>query len=182
MAFKKPALLDENALFDYALRALGSKAHSISELKMKLKRRAEVPASIDAVLSKLKQYGYLNDRTFADSYTASRKVGRGFGRERVLRELGNKQVPRIVAQEAVKEAYDAEDELAMADQMLQKKFRGKDLHEFLAEPKNVQAAFRRLRYAGYSAALTIKILKRYTSRAEEIDESEAEGEPVEGMD
>jgi regulatory protein len=182
MAFKKPTPLDENALFDYALRALGSRGHSISELKLKLKRRAEEPASIDAVLSKLKQYGYLNDRKYADSFTASRKVGKGFGRERVLRELGSKQVPRIVAEEAVKEAYDPEDEFAMADLLLQKKFRGKDLHEFLADPKNVQAAFRRLRYAGYSSAITMKVLKRYTSRADEIDESEAEGEPVEGAD
>lgn len=182
MAFKKPALLDENALFDYALRGLGSRAHSISELKTKLKRRAEVPAAIDAVLSKLKQYGYLNDRKFADSFTASRKEGRGFGRERVLRELNNKQVPRIVAEEAVKEAYDPADELALADQLLQKKYRGKDLHDFLAEPKNVQAAFRRMRYAGYSSAITIMVLKRYTSRAEEIDESEADGEPVEGLE
>ena len=141
-----------------------------------------MPAAIDAVLSKLKQYGYLNDRKYADSYTASRKVGRGFGRERVLRELSNKQVPRLVAEAAVKESYDPEDEFALADQLLQKKFRGKDLHEFLAEPKNLQAAFRRLRYAGYSSAITIKVLKRYTGRAEDIDESVAEGEPVEGMD
>ena len=64
----------------------------------------------------------------------------------------------------------------MADQLLQRKFRGKILPEFLAEPKNLQAAFRRLRYAGYSSAITIRVLKRYTSRAGEIDEPIEEGE------
>ena len=182
MQMRKPKLLDENALFDFAVRALGGRAHSISELKMKLKRRAEDAAAIDPVLSKLKQYGYLNDRKFADSFTASRKEGRGFGSERVLRELHGKQVPRIVAEQSVKEAYEASDELAMADQLLQKKFRGKVLAEFLAEPKNLQAAFRRLRYSGYSSAITIRVLKRYTSRAEEIDEPDDDGEPVAGMD
>ena len=174
--------MDENALFDYALKALGSRAHSIAELKMKLKRRAADAMSIDPVLSKLKQYGYLNDRKYADSFTTSRKEGHGFGSERVLRELRGKQVPRIVAEQAVKEAYESSDELALADQLLQKKFRGKDLREFLAVPKNLQAAFRRLRYAGYNSSITIKVLKRYTSRAEEIDEPDEGGEPVEGIE
>ena len=126
-------------------------------------------------MSRLKQHGYLNDRKYADSFTASRKEGRGFGRERVLRELHGKQVPRIVAEQAVKDAYESSDELAMADQLLQRKFRGKDLPVFLAEPKNLRAAFRRLRYAGYSSAITLRVLKRYTSHAEEIGESIEEG-------
>jgi regulatory protein len=175
MKGRKPTLLDENALFDYALRALGARAYSIFELKRKLHRRAAEPGFIDAVMSRLKQYGYLNDRKYADSFTASRKEGRGFGPERVLRELHGKQVPRIVAEQAVKDAYESSDEFTMADQLLQRKYRGKDLPEFLAEPKNLQAAFRRLRYAGYSSAITVRVLKRYSSRAEEIDESNEEG-------
>jgi len=178
MPFRKPSLLDENALFDYALRALGARAHSISELKTKLKRRAEDPAIIDPVLSKLKQYGYLNDRKYADSFTASRKEGRGFGSERVLRELHGKQVPKLVAEQAVKEAYETTDELDLADQLLKRKFRGKNLPEFLADPKHLQAAFRRLRYAGYSSAITIRALKRYTSGAEEINEPDDDGEGI----
>ena len=179
---KKPSLLDENALFDFALRALGARGHSISDLKRKLQRRAAEPVFIDAVMSRLKQHGYLNDRKYADSFTASRKEGHGFGRERVLRELHGKQVPRIVAEQAVKEAYESSDELKLADQLLQKKFRGKNLPEFLTEPKNLQAAFRRLRYAGYSSAITIKVLKHYTSRAEEIDESVEDGEHEQGAE
>ncbi len=176
MLGRKSAPLDETALFDYAVRALGARAHSISDLKRKLQRRAAEPRFIDAVMTKLKQYGYLNDRKYADSFAVSRKEGRGFGRERVLRELHGKQVPRIVAEEAVKEAYDSSDEFALADQLLQRKYRGKNLPEFLAEPKNLQAAFRRLRYAGYSSSITIRVLKAYTSRAEEIDESSEEGD------
>jgi regulatory protein len=167
-------LLDENALFDFAVRALGARAYSISDLKRKLQRRSAEPAFVDAAMSRLKQYGYLNDRKYADSFTASRKDGHGFGRERVLRELHGKQVPRLVAEEAVKEAYESSDEFTMADQLLQRKFRGKDLREFLAEPKNLQAAFRRLRYAGYGSAITIRVLKQYTGKAEELDESDSE--------
>ena len=171
MLGKKPTPLDENALFEYASRSLGGRAHSISELKLKLRRRAAEPRDIDAVLSRLKQSGFLNDKKYADSFAASRKEGRGFGSERVLRELQGKQVPRIVAEQAVKDAFESADELELADQLLQRKFRGKVLPEFLAQPKNLQAAFRRLRYAGYSSAITIRVLKRYTGHAEEIDES-----------
>ena len=176
MLGRKPALLDENALYEYALKALGARAHSISEFKFKLKRRAAEPQCIDAVMSRLKQNGFLNDRKYADSFAASRKEGRGFGSERVLRELQGKSVPRIVAEQAVKEAYESSDELVLADEFLQRKYRSKNLPEFLAEPKNLQAAFRRLRYAGYSSAITIRVLKRYTIRAEEIDESSADVE------
>ena len=175
MLGRKPTLLDEDALFEYALKALGARALPISELKRKLQRRAAEPKSIDAVMSRLKQHGYLNDRKYADSFTASRKEGHGFGRERVLRELHGKQVPRIVAEQAVKDAYDSSDEFTMADQFLQRKFRGKNLPEFLAVPKNLQAAFRRLRYAGYSSSITIRVLKQYTGRAAEIDESVEDG-------
>lgn len=177
MPFRKPKVLDEKALFDYAVKALGGRAHSISDLKRKLYPRAAERKDIDSVMSRLKQYGYLNDRKYADSFTASRKEGHGLGSERVLRELHGKQVPRIVAEQAVKDAYESSDESAMADQLLQRKFRGKNLPEFLAEPKNLQAAFRRLRYAGYSSAVTIRVLKHYTSRAAEIDETIEDGEP-----
>ncbi len=57
MAQQKLRRLDAEALWAYALRALSSRALSISELRDKLRRRAEREADVDGVLDRLKRYG-----------------------------------------------------------------------------------------------------------------------------
>ncbi|HEY3738554.1 MAG TPA: regulatory protein RecX [Bryobacteraceae bacterium] len=166
-------LLDRDHLLEYAQRVLGMRALSIGELKQKLRLRAAVESDVDSVLSVLKQAGALNDRTFADSYAAARRTNQGFGQHRVLRDLMVKRVPSTVAKEAVREAYENTNELELIAQFLERKYRGKDLKVFLEEEKNLASAYRRLRTAGYSSSNSIKVLKRYASRAEEIPEDDS---------
>jgi regulatory protein len=166
-------LLDRDHLLEYAQRVLGTRALSIGELKQKLRLRAAVESDVDSVLSVLKQAGALNDRTFADSYAAARRTNQGFGQHRVLRDLMVKRVPSTVAKEAVREAYENTNELELIAQVLERKYRGKDLKVFLEEEKNLASAYRRLRTAGYSSSNSIKVLKRYASRAEEIPEDDS---------
>ena len=64
--------LDANALWEYALRVLGGRAHSTGELREKLRRKAELAADVDPAIARLKEYGYLNDRKFAESFAAAR--------------------------------------------------------------------------------------------------------------
>ncbi len=52
---------------------------------------------------------------------------------------------------------------------LKRKYRGKDLGAFLKEEKNLAAAYRRLRYAGFSSGGSIRALKRYASQADELE-------------
>ena len=47
-----------------------------------------------------------------------------------------------------------------------------DLSAYLAEPSHLASAFRRLRYAGFSAANSIRVLKRFSQQADELDGSE----------
>lgn len=169
-------LLDRDQLLEYAQRVLAMRALSIGELKQKLRLRAQVEADVDSVLSVLKQAGALNDRKFADSFAVARKSNQGFGQHRVLRDLMIKKVPSTVAKEAVREAYENTDEADLIAQFLERKYRGKDLKVFLEEEKNLASAYRRLRTAGFSSTNSIKVLKRFASRAEEIPEDE----PVEG--
>lgn len=166
---RTPKLLDAESLWSFALKSLGARALSISELRRKLQVRAEQPGDIDAVLAKLKEYGYINDERFAEHYAAVRRDSQGFGQQRVLRDLRQRRVAPKVAEKAVTDAFDGTSEIVMIEQFLERKYRNKDLRAFLQEQKNLASAFRRLRYAGFSAGASIGVLKRYASRAEDLE-------------
>ena len=169
---RRAKLLDRDQLLLYAQRVLSMRALSIGELKQKLRLRAENEADVDPVLSLLKQAGALNDRVFADSYATARRSNQGFGESRVLRDLMIRKVPSTVAKEAVRGAYEDSDELILIAQFLERKYRGKDLPVFLKVEKNLASAYRRLRTAGFSSSKSIQVLKRYASRAEELEGEE----------
>ncbi len=171
-AARRSKLLKRDRLLEYAQRVLSMRGLSIGELKQKLRARAEDEADVDPILSLLKQAGALNDRKFADSYATARLTNQGLGEGRVLRDLMIRKVPSTVAKEAVREAYQESNELDLIDQFLKRKYRGKDLGAFLQEEKNLAAAYRRLRTAGFGSSNSIKVLKRYASRAEEIEEDD----------
>lgn len=178
MAQQKPRRLDAEALWTYALRALSSRAHSISELRDKLRRRAEREADIDGVLARLKRYGYLDDRRLAESYTASRLENEGLGRLRVLRDLRRKRIAPAVAEQAVREAYRETDEVRLIEGFLERKYRKIPLQAYLAEPRHLASAYRKLRLAGFSPGPVIQVLKRYAEEAEtleSLDPGEEEG-------
>ena len=171
---RKPKLLDQTGLLNLALRALGSRAHSTGELKEKLRRRAERQEDVDGVLAKLKESGYLNDRRFAENYASARLENQGLGKMRVLRDLRQRRVAPKLAEQVTEQTFQDTNETDLIEAFLKRKYRGKQLGVFLSEEKNLAAAFRRLRYAGFSAGASIRVLKRYASRAEELESMEAE--------
>jgi regulatory protein len=167
---RKSKLLDQDALLEYAARALSARAQSMSELRTKLKRRAERQSDVEEVLARLKQAGVLNDRRFADSFANWRRDNQGFGKARVMRDLMARRVAPTVAQQAVNEAFQASDEVAMIEQYLARKYRGKNLGLLLADQKQLASAFRKLRGAGFSTGNSIRVLKRYAAEAERLEE------------
>lgn len=173
--------LNEEQLWELALRLLGVRAYAAAELRKKLALRAQTPSVLDETMKKLQDYGMLNDVRFAESYAAARLDGQGLGSRRVLADLRAKSVPPNIAENAVRQAYAEIDELELVEAYLQRKFRGKDLREYLSEDKHLASAFRRLRMAGFGASNSIRVLKRYTGRAEELEtpeEPEAQDETI----
>src|ERR1700689_5412722 len=166
MAKRPPQPLDPDKLLNVALRALGSRAHSSGELRQKLSRRAQSPEDVDAVLAKLKEAGYLNDQRFAEAYAAARLQNQGLGKMRVLRDLRQRHVAPKLAEQVTEKTYEQTDEANLIEEFLRRKFRGKQLGTFLSEEKNLAGAFRRLRYAGFSAGQSIRVLKRFASQPE----------------
>lgn len=165
---RKSKPLDGPGLLDYALRTLTGRALSLAEMRARLHRHAATPSDVDDVLAKLKDAGFLDDARFAEYYAAARRDNQGFGQMRVLRDLRARKVPGSLAGEAVRDAFEAVDETVMVEQYLARKYRNKDLSVFLAEAKNLASAYRRLRLAGFSSSTSIRVLKRYAARADEL--------------
>src|SRR5689334_11847371 len=95
--------LDADALWAYALKALGGRAHSTGELREKLRRRAQKPEDVDDVLARLKEYSYLDDRRYAETFASARLANEKFGRTRVVRDLRQHRVAPGLADETVRQ-------------------------------------------------------------------------------
>jgi len=178
MAFsKRPKVkLDQSALFDYGLKVLGGRACSAGEMREKLRARAELLSDADAVIARLKEYGYLNDKTFAEHYASRRLENEGFGRARVLSDLRHKRVTAAVAEGAVKTAFAETDEIQLVEQFLARKYRRTPLVEVLADPKGMAGAYRKLRTAGFSHVSSMAVLKRHSKHEEALESLDAAGD------
>lgn len=169
-----PKKLDATSLQNYANSALAARAMSSAELRRKLKAKAADPADIEPIVAKLAEYGAIDDQKFASTYAVYRKQNQSFGAQRVLRDLRTRNVAPEIAAQATSEAFAGTDEIQLIEEHLARKFRGKNLPEYLKEPKHVASAFRRLRTAGFSSSNSMKVLRRYADFIEEIDVNEEE--------
>jgi regulatory protein len=153
----------------YAARLLSARALSVSELREKLRRRAAQAEDVDGVVARLKTSGYLDDRKFANSFASWRRENQGFGKSRVLRDLLARRVAPAVAGQAAEAAFQGSDEIALIEQFLARKYRGKNLGALLAEEKHLASAYRKLRLGGFSSGNSIRVLKRYAAEADRLE-------------
>lgn len=171
---KAPKRVDREALHRYAALLLNQRAMSTGELRQKLRLLALLPEDVDSVIEKLTDYGVLNDSRYAEAYASARKENQGFGQARVMRDLNKKRIPSELAKTAISTTYSGSDEVAMIEAYLARKFRGKNLAEFLGVQKNLASAFRRLRTAGFSSTNSLKVLRTHSEQAAGIDEDSLE--------
>jgi regulatory protein len=159
-AKKQSAPLDENALREYAVKALGRRMRSESELRRlmqaKVEREETGAAKIAAVIARLKEYGYLDDTSFADTYTRLRQENEKLGQRRVRQSLGQKGVATAIVNEVVEARYGQVDEEALARQHLERKRIRKPEND-----KETARVMRRLVTAGFSTGVIYKILRQW---------------------
>ncbi|MBW4037652.1 MAG: regulatory protein RecX [Acidobacteria bacterium] len=165
--------LDRAGLLEFAVRSLSSKMKSIRDLRRKLNERAEPGedgvASVDAVIEKLKDLGYLSDERFAADYTRLRKENEKFGRRRVQQGLMQKGIAQELTNSTLATAYDEVDEAALAKQYVERKRMKKPEGE-----KEIARAMRRLMAAGFSTKTIWKVLRSWGAELEEVDVVEEE--------
>jgi regulatory protein len=80
-----------------ALLMLGRRARCRREVELKLRRCGFADQVAKQTLSWLEAQGYLDDRRFAASYAAE-KLKSGWGRRRIVAELGRKGIPRALVE------------------------------------------------------------------------------------
>src|SRR5260370_40828890 len=92
-------------LYMSAQRALMRRAHSISEMKKHLERRAEDKELIPAVIARLRELDYLDDAKYALNYASQHVKIRRQGRFRIARELRARGVPDRYIDDAIAKAF-----------------------------------------------------------------------------
>jgi regulatory protein len=97
-------------------------------------------AIIASVVASLERLGYIDDRQFAEQWTAGRVRLRGFGRRRIEQELRKKGISRDIIAGALAGVFSAETELETARGVAEKK-----IHSL----KSVDEETRRRRLAGF---------------------------------
>jgi regulatory protein len=157
---KQQEPLDGAALHEYALKSLGRKMRSESELRRlmqaKVEREPTGAAKIAAVLARLKEYGYLNDTQFAETYARLRQENEKFGQRRVRQDLSQKGVPQQIIADTIETRYAEVSEEALARQHLERKRIRKPEND-----KETARIMRRLVAAGFSTGVIYKILRQW---------------------
>ena len=157
---KKKEPLGEAGLYDYAVKALGRRMRTQAELRRLLEARGEPGAAGEiaarAVLVRLKEYGYVDDAAYAETYARLRKENEKLGARRVRQDLRQKGVRAEIVEEAVSARFGEASEEALAREHLERKRIKKPENE-----KEAARVMRRLVAAGFSTATIYKILRQW---------------------
>jgi regulatory protein len=180
MEERKPKLLDAEALWSYALKALAGRAHSTGELREKLRRRAARAGDVDDVLARLKQDGYLDDRRFAENFASARLANDRFGRGRVIQDLRQRRVAPALAEKTVRAVYEDVDEQKLIEEWIRRKYRQAPREGLFEEEKDLAQAYRRLLRAGFRTDEILRALKKFAKNPDLLDGFEPPEEEPEG--
>lgn len=158
---KKPrAFLNEAGLHDYAVKSLGRAMRSEADLRRLMRQRVEPGeqgvAIVDAVVARLKEYGYLNDQSFAETYARLRQENEKLGVRRVRQDLKQKGVNTELVEQTLDARYGSTNEEALARQHLERKRIRKPENQ-----KETARVMRRLVTAGFSTGVIYKILRQW---------------------
>ena len=124
--------------FDRAVKLLAAKPRSVAELRERLLRGKNTNEEIvETVISRLREYGYLNDERFAFGYASYKVKQRPVGRRRLERDLKLKKVESAVANEALEMVYAATPEEQLIDQAIAKRLRIRGKPKNRAEAKSL---------------------------------------------
>jgi len=110
--------------FERAVKLLTAKPRSVAELRGHLLRGKGVSEEVvNTVISRLEEYGYLNDERFAFSYATYKVNQKPIGRRRLERDLKFKKVASKVTDEVLEMVYAETSEEQLIDRAIAKRLR-----------------------------------------------------------
>jgi regulatory protein len=165
---KRPQPLDEAALYEFAVAALARQMRTVAELKRLMSRRVEAgdagESKMAAVVARLAEQHYLDDRGFASNYARLRQENQSLGKRRVQQELTRKGVHAELIAGSLESAYAQVTEEELVRRYVARKRMVKPQND-----KETARLVRRLVAAGFSFAIISTLLKSW-----QIDCSEAD--------
>ncbi|MBO5411790.1 MAG: RecX family transcriptional regulator [Clostridia bacterium] len=144
---------EKTTALDKALMHLSATRKTEKQIREFLMRKGYLPAVVDCVVEKLREYGFLNDGEYAEAYVESAVKNKG---GRLIRmELRGKGVSDDVIDCALN-ALDDETEEQTAKKLLEKYMRGKP-----ADVQTRQKAYRHLLSKGFDYETAKTVLREY---------------------
>ena len=124
--------------FDRAIKLIAAKSRSVAELRERLlQSRRATKTDVDAVIERLKEYGYLDDERFAFSYASLRVKQRPIGKRRLERDLKFKKVDSATAATALDLVFAETSEEELIDRAMEKRIRLKGKPSNRTEAKSL---------------------------------------------
>lgn len=124
--------------FERAVKLLAAKPRSVAELRERLMQgKGADEQVVETVISRLREYGYLNDERFAFGYASYKVKQRPLGRRRLERDLKMKKVESGVANEALELVYAETSEEQLIEKAIAKRLRIRGRPRNRAEAKSL---------------------------------------------
>jgi regulatory protein len=136
-----------------ALNLLGFRARSEAEIRERLARYGFVGETIDAVVVRLEELGYLDDAEFAR--VKAREKARRYGPRRVSVELKKSGIGEALAREVVQQEFAGRSEVGEARSAAARRYNGRGSD---AEARRVYGFLVR---RGYSAEVCAQVAREY---------------------
>jgi regulatory protein len=103
---------------------LAAKQRSVAELRERLlEGRGATEPIVDAVIERLREYGYLDDARYAQSYASLRVQQKPIGRQRLQRDLWLKKIDKQTAESALDQVFKQTPEEDLIDKAIAKRVR-----------------------------------------------------------
>jgi regulatory protein len=112
-------LSQDDKLYNRALNYVAMRPRSVWEVEFYLKRKDSPAPLIEQITNKLKNYGMLDDRKFAESFVRDRRLLRSASSRKIKLELQKKHIARDIIDEVL--AEDETDEKDMLKAQIAKK-------------------------------------------------------------
>jgi regulatory protein len=155
-------------VFERAGKLLAAKQRSVAELRERLlEGRGATESIVDTVIERLREYGYLDDAKFAQSYASLRLQQRPIGRQRLQRDLWLKKIDKQTADAALDQVFEDMPESEMIERAIAKRVRLRGKPKNRAEAKKL---FDHLLRQGFAYEL-VSDKVRAIARSE-VDEAE----------
>ena len=143
-----------------ALNVLGYRARSARELRERLARAGYLVETVDEVISRLEDLGYLNDQEFAREL--ARSEARKYGPRRIYGDLRRAGIGEAAAREVVEEEFAGCSEHEAAREAAQRRYNTVE-----GSDAQVRRVYGFLVRRGYSASICAEVAREYRREADQ---------------